>query len=240
MPSEMVTRSPLPAEAYLPDADRGEPDESLQVPMWVIHCLARLIILVLAHVYGLRIDDEGRLVPVGQDGQNFPVGPVQAGAASIRPSFRNSIVWMCHCHGIGQGREDWRDLSRTIMEFGGGVDWCAADGLVSWLAGRENACVAPGKSHGLGTQTGSLLALLAVATARPPASNETHASAAQGRLPASCLAASWLPASVRQVFARAGPGPSTGPPRCPGLPFVIISDERGQSVASPAVLIRAG
>ena len=84
----MVTPSPVPVEAYFPDEDRGEPDETCQVPTWVIHCLARLIIFMLEHVYGLRLDDEGRLVPVGQDGQNLLLGSVQAEAASIRSPFR--------------------------------------------------------------------------------------------------------------------------------------------------------
>jgi hypothetical protein len=95
-------------------------------------------------------------------------------------------------------------------------------------------------SSGFGTQAESLLARLAGATALPPASDETQAKAADGPLPASCLAASWLPAPARQVFARAGPGSSTGPSRWPGLPSVIMSDARGRSMASPAVLIRAG
>jgi hypothetical protein len=239
MAQYMVTPSPVPVEAYFPDADRGEPDETCQVPTWVIHLLARLIIFMLEHVYGLCLDDEGRLVPVGQDGQNLPMGLVQANAASIRNPFRSSIVWMCHCHGIGQGQENWQELSDVIMAFGDGVDGFAADVPVSWLPWRDNACVVPAKSNGFGTQAASLSALLAVATVLPPASNETHAKHAHGKLPASCLAASWLPASVRQVFARAGPGPSTGPPRWPGLLSVMMSDERGQRVACPAVLIRA-
>lgn len=224
MPPDMVAPSPFLAEADLPDADRGEPDETCQVPMWLIHCLARLILFMLEHVYGLRIDDEGRLVPVGQDGQSLLLGSVQAGAASVRHRFRDSIVWMCHCHGIGQGRENWAELSGAIMAYGGVVDGLAAAGApASWLPWPENRNILPGKSNDFGTQAASLLARVGVATALPPASNETPAKAAYGRLPASCRAASWLPASVRQVFARAGPGSSTGPPNRPGPQMVIYN-----------------
>jgi hypothetical protein len=62
----------------------------------------------------------------------------------------------------------------------------------------------------------SLLRLQAVATALLPAPHAMPAEAVHVRLPASRR----LAASVRQVFARAGPSPSTGPPRCPVLPIL--------------------
>ncbi|HTB47099.1 MAG TPA: hypothetical protein VK741_26010, partial [Acetobacteraceae bacterium] len=86
-------------------------------------------------------------------------------------------------------------------------------GLYWW----ENPNIVPGMSRGFSapaTATAAPLQLQDVANAAPPAPNAMQAEAAHARVPAS-----WFSTSVRQVFARAGPGPSTGPPRCPGLPF---------------------
>ena len=42
-------RDPLiaPAEAYAPDADRAGPDAPEQLPEWLVHFLAALILLLL-------------------------------------------------------------------------------------------------------------------------------------------------------------------------------------------------
>jgi hypothetical protein len=155
---------------------------------------------------------------------------------------------MCRRHGIGPGHPEWPELSRAIEAFGGSLAGFRAGAPACGLQWWENPNIVPGMVAGFGARaaapTASLLQPKAGGGALPPAPNAVRAEAAHARLPASWLPASWLPGSwlpesVRQVFARAGPGASTGPPGCPGLPNRVMSDKRGRSMASPAILIRA-
>jgi len=232
----MRTPLPVPAEAYFPDADR---DVAGQLPEWVVRCIAMLILFFLEHVLAMRLRRSRGLQAWWHDRPDLPAGSAQAEAAAVRGSFGNSIAWMCLRHGIGPGHRDWPELSRAIVAFGGSLDgfWAGAPprGLEWW----ENPGVIPGVVlvPGFGAfapATTSLVAQQAAANAPAPAAKVAQAVAAHARLPAS-----WFAAPVRQVFARAGPGPSTGPPRGPGLPTPIMFDARGRSMASPAVLIRA-
>ncbi len=125
--------------------------------------------------------------------------------------------WMCRRHGIGPGHKDWPEVSRAIVAFGGSLEGfrAGAPAVRAAMVGQPRRHAGhdlPGFGAPAAAPT-SLLQRQAVANAPPPAPNAVQAEAAHARLPAS-----WLPASGRQVFARAGPGPSTGPPRCPGLP----------------------
>jgi hypothetical protein len=229
-------RTPLtsPAEAYLPDADR---DVAGQLPEWVVRCIAMLILFFLEHVLAMRLRRSRGLQAWWHDRPDLPAGSAQAEAAAVRGSFGNSIAWMCLRHGIGPGHRDWPELSRAIVAFGGSLDgfragapprglhWWENPGVVAGMIPFANAPVAA---------TAALLQRQAVADALPPAPNAMQAEAAHAR-----LLASWLAASVRQVFARAGPGPSTGPPRCAGITNTVMFDARGRSMASPANLIRA-
>jgi len=157
----------------------------------------------------------------------------------VRGAFGNSIRWMCIRHGIGPGHKDWPEVSRAIVAFGGSLEgfWAGAPprGLEWW----ENPGVIPGVVlvPGFGAfapATASPLEQQAVADAAPPAPKVVQEVGAHARLPAS-----WLATSRQQVFARAGPGPSTGPPGWSGTAYIFMSDARGRSMASPAVLIRA-
>ena len=60
------------------------------------------------------------------------------------------------------------------------------------------------------------------------------AEAAHARLPAS-----WLPASGRHGFCPCRPRSADRAARLPGTANPVMSDARGRSMASPAVLIRA-
>jgi hypothetical protein len=173
----------------------------------------------------------------GQDRPDLPLGSAQAEAASNRGSFGRAIAWMCRRHGIGPGHPDWPELSRAIVAFGGSVARFRAGLPACGLQWWENPNVVPGLTGRVGTPAtpASLLEQQAVANALPPpAPDVVQAEAAHARLPAS-----WTAASVRQIFARAGPGPSTGPPSCPELAISIMFDARGRSMASPAIPIRA-
>ena len=210
-------RNPLtpPAEAYSPDADRAGPDAPAQLPEWLVRCIAILIYCVLKHLLALRQDRSLRLPSWWQDRPDLPLCSAQALAAATRGSFGTAIAWMCRRYGIGPGHPEWPELSRAIVAFGGSVErfrpGLPACGLQWW----ENPNVVPGMVVGFSAPATASAALLqqAVATALPPAPHAMPAEAAHARSPAA-----WLSASGWHVFARAGPGSPTGPPRCPGLP----------------------
>jgi hypothetical protein len=241
-----MMRDPLitPADACAPDADWAGPNAPVGSPEWLARWLAMLMLFLLEPWNAVRLLRSGR--PASSwwhDRPDLPAGSAQAYFASVRGAFGNSIRWMCLRHGIGPGHKDWPELSRAIVAFGSSVEGFRAGAPPCGLLWWENPGVIPGivLVPGFGAfaaaparATAALLEQQAVASAPPPAPHAMQAEATHARLPAS-----WLPASVRQIFARAGPGPSTGPPGCPVLPTPIMSDERGRSMASPAVVIRA-
>jgi len=214
----MIAPLTAPAEAYVPDANRADPCAPARSPEWHARWLALLILFLLEPFTAVRLLRSGRLASWWHDRPDLPAGSAQAEAASVRGQFGNSIRWMCLRHGIGPGHPEWPELSRAIVAFGGSLEGFRAGAPPCGMQWWENPGVVPGMVlvpgfSAFAPATTSPLERQAVAHALPPAPNPMHAEAAHGRLPAS-----WLPASVRQVFARAGPGPSTGPPRCPGLP----------------------
>jgi hypothetical protein len=218
-----------PAEAYAPDADRAGPDSPAHLPEWLVHCLAHLILFLLEHL--LAICPRRSAQPsCWQDRPDLPPGSAQAEAASIRGQFGNAIAWMCRRRGIGPGHPDWQELSRAIVAFGGSLAGFRAGAPARGLQWWENPNIVPGMIPAVSALSSSLLPPQAVTDASPPAPNAQPAEAGH---------ALW-PASWRQVLARAGTGPpaTTGPPAAwtahPMMPY-----ERGQSMAGPAVLIRA-
>jgi hypothetical protein len=242
----------VPAQAYAPDADRAGPDASAQLPEWLVHLLAVLIRFLLEHALAARLRRSRRLTSMWPDPRpDLPAGSAQAQAASIRGHFGNVIAWMCRRNGIGPGHKAWPELARAIVAFGGSVKGLRAGPPARGLLWWESPNVVPGMVLGFGVPapTTTLLQRVAVASAAPPAPNAVraevahaeaaHAEARHAEAAHVRLAAPWRLASVRQVFARAGPGPSTGPPRCPGLPTLSCLNARGRSTAGPAVLIRA-
>ena len=78
------------------------------------------------------------------DRPDLPLGSAQALAASVRGAFGNAIAWMCRRRGIGPGHQDWPELSRAIVAFGGNVKGfrpgLPACGLQWW----ENPEIIPG------------------------------------------------------------------------------------------------
>ena len=235
----MVAATASPGEVYAPYADRAGPDAAARPPEWLLHWLALLMFFVQEPLKAFRLLRSGRMAsPWWHDRPDLPAGSAQAYFASVRGAFGNSIRWMCLRHGIGPGHKDWPELSRAIVAFGGSLEGFRAGAPPCGLLWWENPGVVPGMVHvpgfGLFAAAPASLVRQAVADALPPAPNAMQAVAAHARMPGS-----WLPASVRQIFARAGPCPPTGPPGCPGLATPIMCDARGRSMASPAVLIRA-
>lgn len=206
-------RDPLtsPAEAFAPDANRAGPDASAQSPERLARWIALLIFFLLEPLNAVRLLRSRRLALWWQDRPDLPPGSAQAEAASIRGSFGTAIEWMCRRHGIGPGHQDWPELSRAIVAFGGSVQSFRAGLPACGLQWWDNPNIVPGTIAGFGAPAAAAAALpqpQAVADIPPPEPHAMPAEAAHARLPAS-----WLPASLRQVFARAGPAPSTGPPR---------------------------
>ncbi len=221
-----------PAEAYAPDADRAGPDALAHSPDWLVRCLALLIFFVLEHLLALRPHRSVGLPSSWQDRPDLPPGSAQEEAASIRGPYGNAIAWMCRRRGIGPGHPDWPELSRAIVAFGGSVKGfrpgLPACGLQWW----DNPNVVPGMTGEIvatpaATAMAALLARQAAADAPPPVPHVVPAAAGPARMPAYC----------RQGFRRASTGPPTGPPVRTANPFT--PDERGQSMAGPAVLIPA-
>jgi hypothetical protein len=225
-------------EAYAPDANRAGPDSPAQSPEWHVRWLALLMFFLLEPFNAVRLFRSGGLLSVCHERPDLPPGSAQAEAAAIRGHFGNAIAWMCRRHGIGPGHAEWPELSRAIVAFGGSLEGFRAGAPACGLQWWENPNIVPGMVCSFSTPAAASTSLLephAAAGGPPPAPNAVQTEAAHARLPAS-----WSPATWRHVFARAGPGPSTGPPGCPGPLPTVMSDARGRSMASPAVLIRAG
>jgi hypothetical protein len=233
----MCRTLPSLAQAYAPGTDRAGPGGTAQSPERLGRWLALLIFFLLEPWNAVRLLRYGRLPSMWQARLDLPPGSAQEEAASIRGSFGTAIGWMCRRHGIGPEHADWPELSRAIVAFGGSIEGFRAGLPPCGLQWWDNPNIVPGTVPGFGAPamtTASLLQFQAEASALPPAPHAGQAKAAHAALPAS-----WLAASRRQFFARAGPGPSTGPPRRPDA-ITVMSNARGQSMAGPAVLIRAG
>jgi len=221
-----------PAAAGSPDADRAGPDASARLPEWVVHLLALVIRVMLERMLA-ACSRRSRLPSWLHERPDLPAGSAQALAASGRGAFGNVIAWMCRRRGIGPGHPDWPELSRAIVTNGGSVQGfrtgLPACGLQWW----ENPNVMPGMigestAAPAATAMASLVSRQAVADAPPPAPNVVPAATEPAR----------PPAFRRRVFARTATGPPTGPPSAWGYQ-PLTCDERGQSMAGPAALIRA-
>ena len=227
------------SEAYLPDANRTAREARDQSPERLARYLALLILFLTQPWNAVRLLRSGRLASFlypawWHDRPDLPAGSAQQAAASVRGPFGRSIRWMCLRHGIGPGHKDWPELSRAIVAFGGSLEGFRAGAPPCGLEWWENPGVIPGVVlvpgfSAYAPATASLLQLQAVANASPPAPDEMKAEAAHSRLPAS-----WLAASEWHEFARAGPGPPTGPPNCAVLPTPsCLTHGAGASPAPP-------
>jgi hypothetical protein len=179
---------------------------------------------------------------------DLPAGSAQEEGAALRGPFGNAIAWMCRRRGIGPGHPDWPELSRAIVAYGGnlrrfrfgapawGLQWWESPYLVPGLAVGFGRPASPTAATDLLVEQDAVAhaARLVPGVMQTDAERVVQVEATHARLPAS-----WLAASRQHVFARAGPCPSTGPPYCPGQHKAIMSYARGQTMVSPAVLIRA-
>ena len=144
LPSYLIEamRDPLtvPAEAYVPDADRAGPDASAQLPEWLVHFLAMLILFLLEHAHAARLRRSFRMAALWPDRRpDLPAGSTQSEAASIRGAFGNAIAWMCRRRGIGPGHKDWPELSHAVVAFGGSLKGFRAGArLVGCNGGRTH------------------------------------------------------------------------------------------------------
>jgi hypothetical protein len=203
----------VPADAFVPDANRAGADGSPQLPEWLVHFLTLVMMFLLEHAHAARLRRARRVRPWWHDRPDLPAGSIQGLAAAIRGPFGRSIASMCRRHGIGPGHKDWPELSRAIVAFGGSLKGFRAGAPATGLFWWENSNVVPGLSCSLGAPVSATAALLqrqADANPLPPTPDVMQAEATHAGFPAS-----WMPVSWRQVFARAGPSPSTGPPGCP-------------------------
>jgi len=222
-----------PAGACSPAVDRAGPDASARLPEWVVHLLALVIRCMLERMLA-ACSRRSRLPSWWHERPDLPAGSVQALAASVRGEFGNVIAWMCRRRGIGPGHPDWPALSRAIVANGGSVQGFRAGLPACGLQWWENPNVMPGMvgettAAPAATAMALLLSRQAVADAASPAATNIMRSEAEPTR---------LPAIRRRVFARTATGPPTGPPGiCGDQP--VTSDERGQPMAGPAVLIRA-
>jgi hypothetical protein len=241
----MRTPPSVPAEAYFPDANRTKPEATARSAEWLARWIALLIFLLTEPFNAIRMLRYHRLPSYWYDRPELPPGSAQAEAAAVRGSFGNAIAWMCRRHGVGPGHPEWPELSGYILMFGGSLAKCRPGRRPRGLQWWENPFIVPGTVPGFGIPAAapaSLLEQQAVANALPRAPSVVQAEAVQAvqaEATHSRLPASWLAVSEWHVFARAGPTPPTGPPNWPGLLTSIMSDARGRSMASPAVLIRA-
>ena len=173
-----------------------------------------------------------------QDRPDLPAGSAQAEAASVRGPFGNAIAWMCRRHGIGPGHPDWPELSRAIVAFGGSLEGSAPASRPRGLQWWENPGIVPGMVPGFGAPARpqrccnvTLLRMLR-RRHRTPCKPKPPQPRMQG-----CPRHGWP--QQRGMFSRV-PAPVRRPGRqLPGTANPVMSDARGRSMASPAVLICA-
>jgi hypothetical protein len=132
---------------------------------------------------------------------------MQAEAASIHGTFGTAIAWMCLRRGIGPGYQDWPELSRAIVAFGGSVRGFRAGMPALGLQWWENPEILPGmsgenRSAPAAAALARTLSRLEVPRALPPILTVVPA----GAEPAV------LPVLRRSVLARATTGQPTRPP----------------------------
>jgi hypothetical protein len=187
-----------PAEAYAPDADRAGPDSSAEVPEWLVHLLALLILFLLTHMPAVRRRHNARLRSRQVDRPEHPPGSAQAVDASVRGPFGQAIGRMSRHRGIGPEHKDWPDLSRAIEAFGSGLR--GPDGSKRPRRWWEALMTVPGMIRADIAPTPATEPLL---SSQPSASSPPPEPAAEPAV---------LPASPRRVRARASTGPPTGPP----------------------------
>ena len=207
----MRAPSTAPADTYSPDPFRAGPGVPPHLPDHLVHLLARLIALLL-RCWLTASGHRARHLPSWWHFRpDLPPGSAQQEAAAIRGNFGTAIAWMCRRRGIGPGHPDWPYLARTIAAFGGSLagfrPGLPARGLQWW----ENPRVIPGVIGDIpATPAADALAALltqhARAEAPPPALSPPPGAATAAAAHVVSLT-SW-----RQVRARAGTGPPTGPP----------------------------
>jgi hypothetical protein len=210
----MCAPTTTPAEAYAPDADRDGPDASAHSPEWLVHLLARLILLLLGLLRAGRNRRTARSRAWCQLRPDLVAGSTQHMAAAIRGAFGNSIAWMCLYNGIGPGHRDWPELSRAILAFGGSLRAFRAGRPAMGLPWWENPYVMPGLPPEARETpaAGALAALLA----RDAADDDAPAPAPQAAAAPEPVP---MPASWRPPLAHAATGPPTGPPPHGGSPY---------------------
>jgi hypothetical protein len=233
--SPAMKHDPLttPAHNRAPDANRAGSDGSACLPEWVVHLIALVVHFMLRRM--LARSGRARLPSWQHDRPDLPPGSAQALAASVRGPFGNSIAWMCLRHGIGPGHLDWPGLSCAIVAFGGSVKGFRAGAKPYGLQWWEN----PGVIPGMVTRPAPAPAAMAMAVLLERQAEAAAPSPAPSTIMRFEANPAPLPVFLRQVVARTATGPPTGPPGCPGAPIRLCLNERGQSMAGPAVLIRA-
>ncbi len=204
---------PRLTEASARDATGSGPSASAPPPGSLVDLIGLVIRCLLKSIWAVCLRPYG--VPAWwHDRPDLPLGSAQALAASIRGPFGNAIAWMCLRRGIGPGHQDWPELSRAIVAFGGSVQGfrpgLPACGLQWW----ENPAIVPGMI-GMPAATPAADAMAerlsrpAMAEAPPPplvfVSPEAEPAVS--------------PAPRRPVLARAATGPPTGPPAYPHQPL---------------------
>ena len=214
-----MMRDPLtaPAGTGSPDADRAQSDASARLPEWLVHFIALFIHFMLGRMLAAQLR-RSRLPFWQDDRPELAAGSTQSEAASIRGPFGRSIAWMCRRRGIGPGHPDWPELARAIVAFGGSIKGARpglpATGLLWW----ENPNVLPGAAREpVAAPAAEAMALLlsraAVAAAASPAPTSVAHSEAEPVV---------APVFQRQVLARAGTGPPTGPPAIRAHQFCYV------------------
>ncbi len=218
----------------------GRSEESAHSPPeWLVRLLAQLIFFLLQHVQGMRLRRCRRMYPWWHDRPDLPAGSSQAETASLRGPFGRSIRWMCLRHGIGQGHPDWPELSRAIVAFGGSLKGFRAGAppceLLMVGEPRRRAGHGPWvrrARHGNTAATAGSCECRVAGAAR-------HASASRTRSRACKVARAMVVRFSAAIFCARRSKPIHRATGLPGTANFIMSDTRGRSMASPAIVIRA-
>ena len=120
------------------------PDLSAYLPEWVVHLLARLILLLRRHNLAAghcRAPGTPSWLHAQRD---LPPGAGRALAASVRSAPGHAIEWTCRRLGIDPDGPDWPQPASPVAAFGGGVHGCRAGLVACGLPWWESSETVPG------------------------------------------------------------------------------------------------
>ena len=219
------------AEAHAPDADRAVPNAPAQIPGWLVHLLALLLLLAQA---GLSPVPAVTFLPSRQGSTTGRTcRSPRRRLCRIDPRCQAiAIARMCLRRGFGPGHRDRPEMSRAIVAFRGSAEGSAPAFRSAACNGGKEREIVPG--------------MIGMARAAPPPTRWQRCLRGTMILTNRRQALTVVPAATQPAVAPAPTRPECAldsvrrPDRLhTRINNSIRSSQRDRAMAGPALLIRA-